>query len=51
MTEHAARWSTLNRLQLNNDKCKELRISFAKQKQVFEPVVVNGKDLSRMCRK
>ena len=33
-------WSEKNKLQLNSDKCKELRISFAKTKQV-----IDGKDL------
>ena len=28
-------WSEKNKLQLNSDKCKELRISFAKTKQAF----------------
>ena len=34
-----------NKQQLNSDKCKELRISFAKTKQPFQPVVIDGKDL------
>ena len=34
--------STLNQLQLNSNKCKELRITFAKQEPAFEPIVVNG---------
>ena len=38
-------WSEKNKLQLNSDKCKELRISFAKTKQAFQPVVIDGKDL------
>ena len=29
----------------NNNKCKELRISFAKQEAEFDPIVVNGKAL------
>ena len=34
-----------NRAQLNNDKCKELRISFAIDKAIFEPITVHGKEL------
>ena len=37
--------SEKNKLQRNSDKCKELRISFAKTKQAFQPVVIDGKDL------
>ena len=36
-------WSSENRVQLNNDKCKELRITFRKQKQAFPPIIINGK--------
>lgn len=36
-------WSSKNRVQLNNDKCKELRITFSKQKQEFPTIIVNGK--------
>ena len=38
-------WSEKNKLQLNSNKCKELRISFAKTKQAFQPVVIDGKYL------
>lgn len=38
-------WSKMNRVQLNSDKCKEIRISFSKQKLNFQPVVVDGKPL------
>ena len=31
-------WSTLNKFQLNSDKCKELRVSFAKTKRQFFPL-------------
>lgn len=37
--------SEKNKQQLNSDKCKELRISFAKTKQPFQPVVIDGKYL------
>ena len=33
-------WSCENRVQLNADKCKELRISFAKEQRVFDPVII-----------
>ena len=45
IADKVAEWSRNNRVQLNTDKCKELRISFAKKKQVFESVKVDGKDL------
>ena len=38
-------WSTLNKFQLNSDKCKELRVSFAKTQRQFSPIMVNGKEL------
>ena len=38
-------WSSENRVQLNPDKCKELRISFSNQPRAFDPVVVDGKEL------
>ena len=38
-------WSRENRVQLNADKCKELRISFAKEQRVFDPVIIEGKEL------
>ena len=34
-----------NRVQLNADKCKELRISFAKEQRVFDPVIIEGKEV------
>ena len=37
-----AEWSLANRVQLNNEKCKELRISFARNKATFEPIRVHG---------
>ena len=40
-----AEWSLANRVQLNNEKCKELRISFARNKATFEPIRVHGKEL------
>ena len=38
-------WSHRNRLQLNPDKCKELRISSSKQSPEFTPVQVDNKYL------
>ena len=38
-------WSSENRVKLNSDKCKELRISFAKIKPQLAPVVVNNQEL------
>jgi len=39
-------WSKNNRVQLNPDKCKEFRITFArKQETIYEPIVVDGKEL------
>ena len=34
-----------NRVQLNADKCKELRISSAKEQRVFYPVIIEGKEV------
>ena len=38
-------WSKENKFQRNRDKCKELRISFAKNKVDLPPVVVDGHNL------
>ena len=35
--------SNQNKFQLNQSKCKELRISFAKSAADFAPIVINGK--------
>ena len=32
-------------MKLNSDKCKELRISCARNQTEFSPVIVNGKGL------
>ena len=34
-----------NKFQLNESKCKELRISFAKSAADFAPIVINGKEI------
>ena len=38
-------WSRLNRFQLNTDKCKELRVSFAKNKPDLPPLMACGNAL------
>ena len=38
-------WSHENRVQRNAGKCKELRISFAKEQRVFDPVTIEGKEV------
>ena len=45
IVDRVMEWSRENRVHLNPSKCKELRISFAKQPAVFDPVVVNSKEL------
>lgn len=45
IADHISQWSAVNRVKLNSAKCKELRISFAKNQPEFEPIVVNGKEL------
>ena len=43
-----AEWSTQNRVQLNSEKCKELRISFVKDESQLASVVVDGNELERV---
>ena len=38
-------WSIDNSVQLNNDKCKELRISFARKSPEFNPILINEEEL------
>ena len=38
-------WSRENRVQLNADKCKDIRISFAKEERVFDSVIIQGKEV------
>ena len=38
-------WSTVNRVKLNGEKCKELRMSFSKDQPVFHLIVLNGQPL------
>ena len=44
-TERAVQWSLENRVQLNTDKCKEMRMSLTKSQQEFEPILINSDDL------
>ena len=37
--------SSDNRVKLNSDKCKELRISFAKEESHFAPIVISNEEL------
>ena len=39
-------WSIENRMELNADKCKEMRIDFKRNTHNFPPIVINGKELS-----
>ena len=48
IADKVAEWSTRNRVRLNRDKCKELRISFVKDKPQFAPIVVDGNELERV---
>jgi len=42
IADTVADWSLKNRVKLNNEKCKELRISFARVERDFPPVVIDG---------
>ena len=44
IVDQVTEWSQENRVQLNSDNCKELRISFTKKPEVFDPVVIGGKE-------
>ena len=41
-TDRVVQWSLENRVQLNTDNCKKMRISFTKFQQEFEPIRING---------
>ena len=46
IADEVAQWSTDNSgVKLNNEKCKELRISFARNQPELQPIVVNGQEL------
>lgn len=38
LADRVAYWSSDNRVKLNSDKCKELRISFGKNQPEFQPI-------------
>ena len=40
IADKVAGWSTENRVKLNGDKCKELRVSFVRDEPQFAPIVV-----------
>ena len=42
IADEVSQWSTTNRVQLNSDKCKELRISFFRNQREFRPVMVDN---------
>ena len=44
-TDKVIQWYLENRVQLNTEKCKEMRISFSKLQQEFEPILINGDTL------
>ena len=39
-------WSIENKMELNADKCKEMRIDFKRNAHNFPPILINGKKLS-----
>ena len=43
-----AEWSTQSIVQLNSDKYKELRLSFAMDEPQFAPIVMDGNELERV---
>ena len=45
IADNAAKWSSDNRVKLNSDKCKELKISFAKEESHFAPIFINNEEL------
>ena len=45
IADQVMKGSLENRVQLNSNKCKDLRISFARNMQDFEPIVINEKEL------
>ena len=45
IADNITKWSSDYRVKLNSDKCKELRISFAKEKSYFAPIVLGNGQL------
>ena len=40
-----SQWSQNNKMKLNEEKCKELRISFSKVPRDFNPILINNKSV------
>ena len=45
IADTVVQWSFENKVKLNSEKCKELTISFAKNKPQLAPIVVNNQEL------
>ena len=45
ITDELIEWSRENRVVLNPDKCKELRISFARNPEAFDTVSISGNEI------
>ena len=45
MTDQIIEWSHANRVVLNPDNCKEMRISFARDPECFDAITIDGKEL------
>ena len=45
MTDQIVEWSRANTVFLNRNKCKEMRISFARDPECFDAITIDGKEL------
>ena len=45
LTDQIIEWSRANRVVLNPDKCKEMRICFARDPECFDAITIDGKEL------
>ena len=45
LVDEVIHWSNDNKMQLNAEKCKELRVSFNVNPVEMDPIVVNGENL------
>ena len=45
IVDQVIEWSRVNRVQLNPDKCKELRISFARNPVELDTLIIDGKEV------
>ena len=45
ITDELIEWSRNNKVVLNPDKCKELRISFSRNPDAFDPVIIDGYEI------